>query len=171
MKTLDRLSFKSFHKMHHFKTRKITERCWEFVLWGHIWKQGYGYLGLLICIYETLPKFITYHRQKKKKRNKMNKQKTNKNFRKCRAHNSSLTCLFIYTSYHFSLWVFSFTVFWLFVCFVLRLFFFFDFPSGEMGISPTCSQGKCWTSCALFRMILIELYLYFKMKDYLLAEN
>lgn len=126
MKTLDRMSFKSFHRMHHFKRRKITEKSWEFALWGHIWKQGYGYLGLLMCIYETLPKFVTYHRQKKK--NKMNKQKqTNKNFRKCLVHNSSLTCLFIYISYYFILWVFWLTVFWLFVCIVLCfvLVFFF----------------------------------------------
>lgn len=119
MKTLDRMSFKSFHRMHHFKRRKITEKSWEFALWGHIWKQGYDYLGLLMCIYETLPKLVTFHRQKKKKDEQA---KTNKNFRKCLAHNSSLTCLFIYTSYHFILWVFWFTVFWLLVCIV---FFFF----------------------------------------------
>lgn len=122
-----------------------------------------------MCIYETLPKFVTYHRQKKKTRWTSKKQ-TNKNFRKCLVHNSSLTCLFIYTSYHSILWVFWFTVFWLFVCIVLW-FFFSDFPSGEMGISPICSQEKRWTSWTFFRMILImwknakprvEMHLYFK---------
>lgn len=78
MKTLDRMSFKSFHRMHHFKRRKITEKSWEFALWGHIWKQGYGYLGLLMCIYETLPKFVTYHRQKKKKTRWTSKNKQTK---------------------------------------------------------------------------------------------
>lgn len=79
MKTLDRMSFKSFHRMHHFKRRKITEKSWEFALWGHIWKQGYDYLGLLMCIYETLHKLVTFHRQKKKKMNKQKQTKTLEN--------------------------------------------------------------------------------------------